>query len=73
MNADEDGIATSLRSQSRPAMAQDIAVPGRDDTVTASGGKGFEALRYVQRHLLFRDSLTGNTAINRRDPHRLRQ
>src|SRR5204862_7051489 len=61
MNADEDGIP--IRVCDRDSAWQwhkDIAVPGHDDAITGSGKEAFEALRHIQRHLFFWNSLTGN-------------
>src|SRR6266704_2570501 len=63
MDADEDGVAIRVCDRDSPRQwHKDIAVPGHDYAVTTGGKKGFEALRYVQCHLFFRDFLTGNTA-----------
>ena len=63
VNTDKDGIGVRIRDRNAHWQRdKNIAVAGHDHVVAAGGKKGFETLRDIQRHFLFRDSLARNTA-----------
>src|SRR6266498_4660105 len=63
MDAQENCVAVRIgNSHPRAQRDKDIVLAGHDHAIALRGENLFKALRDLERHLLFRDPLPGNTA-----------